>query len=147
MIILASVALVTILIRSAIKNTVTQTNTKIKISSIETHAKGVETQVEEVSSELGAVKTEIDDIRAMLVSVLALIKAECASVDALKNNSETSLKITEETALQIFQLINIAMDRKVPSVGSAARKVWYEDAVTKLKEKAGIAGEDGESVE
>jgi hypothetical protein len=140
---LAFVALVVFLIRSTVKNTLTQTNTKIKIGAIESHAAGVEAQVKENKAELDAIKAEADELREMLGTILELITIEREAVDSLKANSDTSLKVTEESAFQILQLLNIAMDRKVPIVNEAARKLWYQDAVAKVKARAGLTDQTG----
>lgn len=142
---LGFLALIVILIRGSVKNTITQTNMKIKIASVETHAAGVEKQVEEQKQQLIEIKAEADELRAMLVSVIDILSTEAAAVDSLKANSETSLQVTEESALQILQLLNIAMDRKVPIASEKARKLWYEDAVAKVKAKAGIGEQTGDT--
>ena len=163
---LGFVALLVFLIRSLIKNTLTQTNTKLKLADIDDHQMASDRKLEsldadskEIKELIGGVKAllegeseelkrENEDLKELLVAVRGLIENESAAVDSLKANSETSLKVTEESALQILQLINIAMDRKVPITTREARKLWYSDAVAKVKAKAGLtdaeAGESGE---
>lgn len=140
---LAFVALVVFLIRSVIKNTLTQTNTKIKMASIEEHAKGVEKQGEELTVKFTALKEEADEMRETLDTVLQLLMSEAEAVGSLKSNSDTSLKLSEESAFQILQLLNIAMDRKVPTVTPEARKLWYDNSVAKLKKTVGEADKPG----
>ena len=140
---LAFVALVVFLIRSVIKNTLTQTNTKIKMASIEEHAKGVEKQGEELTVKFTALKEEADEMRETLDTVLQLLMSEAEAVGSLKSNSDTSLKLSEESAFQILQLLNIAMDRKVPVVTPEARKLWYGNSVAKLKKVAGVTDKSG----
>lgn len=142
---LGFLALIVILIRNSIKNTLTQTNTKIRIGAVEDNVAGVEKQVGEQKQQLIEIKAEADELRAMLVSVIDMLTTETAAVDSLKANSETSLQVTEESALQILQLLNIAMDRKVPIASEKARKLWYEDAVAKVKAKAGIGEQAGDT--
>lgn len=163
---LGFVALMVFLIRSAIKNTLTQTNTKLKLADIDDHQLASDKKLlaldadnKEIKELVGDVKAmlegkseelkrENEELKALLETVRGLIEGESAAVDSLKANSETSLKVTEESALQILQLLNIAMDRKVPIATKEARKLWYDDAVAKVKAKAGIAdteaGERGE---
>lgn len=163
---LGFVALMVFLIRSLIKNTLTQTNTKLKLADIDDHQMASDRKLEsldadnkEIKELIGGVKAllegeseelkrENEGLKELLVAVRDLIENESAAVDSLKANSETSLKVTEESALQILQLINIAMDRKVPITTREARKLWYDDAVAKVKAKAGLtdaeAGESGE---
>ena len=140
---LAFVALVVFLIRSVIKNTLTQTNTKIKMASIEEHAKGVEKQGEELKVQFTALKEEADEMRETLDTVLQLLMSEAEAVGSLKSNSDTSLKLSEESAFQILQLLNIAMDRKVPTVTPEARNLWYDNSVAKLKKVAGVTDKSG----
>lgn len=140
---LAFVALVVFLIRSVIKNTLTQTNTKIKMASIEEHAMGVEKQGEELKVQFTALKEEADEMRETLATVLQLLMSEVEAVGSLKSNSDTSLKLSEESAFQILQLLNIAMDRKVPTVTPEARKLWYDNSVAKLKKVAGVTDKSG----
>ena len=140
---LAFVALVVFLIRSVIKNTLTQTNTKIKMASIEEHAKGVEKQGEELKVQFTALKEEADEMRETLDTVLQLLMSAAEAVGSLKSNSDTSLKLSEESAFQILQLLNIAMDRKVPTVTPEARKLWYDNSVAKLKKVAGVTDKSG----
>lgn len=140
---LAFVALVVFLIRSVIKNTLTQTNTKIKIAAIESHASGVEEKVMEQKAELDEIKAEALEMREILDTILQTLIAESEAVGSLKENSDTSLKLSEESAFQILQLLNIAMDRKVPAVTPEARKLWYDNSVAKLKKAAGLTDKSG----
>ena len=55
------------------------------------------------------------------------------TVGKVESNSDTSLKLSEETALQILQLLNIAMDRKVPITTAEARQIWYEHTQNRIK--------------
>ncbi len=154
---LGFIALVAFLIRCIIRNALTQTNTKLKLKDIDEHEQAtdrklelVDTDNKEIINLLGGIKEllegesaelkrENDDLKAILELIREAIASESAAVDSLKANSETSLKVTEESSLQILQLLNIAMNRKVPTVSEGARKVWYEDAVAKVKAKAGIS--------
>ena len=154
---LGFIALVAFLIRCIIRNALTQTNTKLKLKDIDEHEQAVDGKLElvdtdnkEIISLLGGIKEllegesaelkrENEDLKALLELIREAIASESEAVDSLKANSETSLKVTEESSLQILQLLNIAMNRKVPTVSEGARKVWYEDAVAKVKAKAGIS--------
>lgn len=154
---LGFIALVAFLIRCIIRNALTQTNTKLKLKDIDEHEQEtdrklelVDTDNKEIINLLGGIKEllegesaelkrENEDLKALLELIREAIASESAAVDSLKANSETSLKVTEESSLQILQLLNIAMNRKVPTVSEGARKVWYEDAVAKVKARAGIS--------
>lgn len=152
----AFIALIAFIIRCLIKNVLVQTNTKLKLKDIDEHEAATSGKLDEIKillgeikekeAELDEIKGENEELKGLLQNVKTLIEGESAAVDSLKANSETSLKVTEETALQIVQLLNIAMDRKVPIASAGARKLWYEDSVQKIKEKAGLIGaKDGES--
>lgn len=154
---LGFIALVAFLIRCIIRNALTQTNTKLKLKDIDEHEQEtdrklelVDTDNKEIINLLGGIKEllegesaelkrENDDLKEILQLIKEAIANESAAVDSLKANSETSLKVTEESALQILQLLNIAMDRKVPITTKEARKLWYDDAVAKVKAKAGTS--------
>ena len=86
---------------------------------------------------------EADEMRETLDTVLQLLMSEAEAVGSLKSNSDTSLKLSEESAFQILQLLNIAMDRKVPTVTPEARKLWYDNSVAKLKKVAGVTDKSG----
>ena len=161
---LGFIALVAFLIRCLIRNALTQTNTKLKLNDLDKHGKEMDGKLEvvdadnkEIISLLGGIKEllegesaetrrENEDLKARMEVIREAIADESAAVDSLKANSETSLNVTEESALQILQLLNIAMGRKVPTVTEGARRVWYDDAVAKIKAKAEIS-DDGEQTE
>ena len=148
LILLMLAAVAGVLIRCLIKNAMTQTNNKLKFKAINKHEedtclklgeiKILLEEIKEKEAELDELKGENKELKELLQSIKELIEGESAAVDSLKANSETSLKVNEETALQIVQLLNIAMDRKVPIVSASARKLWYESTILKIKEKAGL---------
>ena len=148
LILLVLAAVAGVIIRCLIKNAMTQTNNKLKFKEINEHEEETCLKLDEIKILLGEIKEkeaelykierENEELKGLIQNVIALIEGESAAVDSLKANSETSLKVNEETALQIVQLLNIAMDRKVPIASAGARKLWYEDAITKIKEKAGM---------
>lgn len=148
LILLMLAAVAGVLIRCLIKNAMTQTNNKLKFKAINEHEEKTCLELDEIKillkeikekeAELDELKGENKELKELLQSIKELIEGESAAVDSLKANSETSLKVNEETALQIVQLLNIAMDRKVPIASAGARKLWYEDTITKIKEKAGM---------
>lgn len=155
LILLMLAAVAGVLIRCLIKNAMTQTNNKLKFKAINEHEeetclkldeiKILLEEIKEKEAELDELKGENKELKELLQSIKELIEGESAAVDSLKANSETSLKVNEETALQIVQLLNIAMDRKVPIASAGARKLWYEDTVKKIKEKAGLPVADAKS--
>ena len=75
----------------------------------------------------------VDELK--LMTDMLSTKVECLSkiAEKMEKNSDTSLKMTEESALQILQLLNIALDRKVPITSKEARQIWYEHTQNNIK--------------
>lgn len=75
----------------------------------------------------------VDELK--LMTDMLSTKVECLSkiAEKMEKNSDTSLKMTEESALQILQLLNIALDRKVPITSKEARQMWYEHTQNNIK--------------
>ena len=96
-----------------------------------------------LASSVKLVMVESNIIHTVMHTVLQLLMSEAEAVGSLKSNSDTSLKLSEESAFQILQLLNIAMDRKVPTVTPEARKLWYDNSVAKLKKVAGVTDKSG----
>lgn len=162
LIVLMLIALAIFLIRGQIKNTSAQATTKANIIDIKKNEAEIAGKVNEANTKLaelerehGDIKLEMDEIYEVAKAMLQIVeesKAEAdkiyelavlmlSNVDMLKANSEASLNTNKEQALQTVQLLNIAMGRQLPKVSESTRKVWYDDAVAKIKEKAGISGE------
>lgn len=142
-IVLAIIALVVFLIRSVIKNTVTQTNTKLRMASIESHAAAVEKQVAVNAEKIAEVEVKTDEVMLALEEVLQILGEEKEIVGSLQEDSSASRKITEESAFQILELINIALDRKLPLVTPEARKVWFDNSLAKLRAKTNDNNSEG----
>ena len=50
-----------------------------------------------------------------------------------EENTETSLKINHNTALQVMQRLYIIIGRsKFPNASEAAKRLWYENAVNEV---------------
>lgn len=162
LVVLMFVALAVFLIRGLIKNTTAQATTKANIIDIKKNEAemlskmgAASTKLSEIEHEHSDIKLEMDEIRGMAEDMLKIVeesKAEAdkifemaalmlAAVDSLKANSESSLNVNKEQALQTVQLLNIAMGRQLPRVSESVRKVWYDDAVARIKDAAGVNGE------
>ena len=162
LIVLMLIALAIFLIRGQIKNTSAQATTKANIIDIKKNeaeitgkVNAANTKLAEIEREHGDIKLEMDEIYEVAKAMFKIVeesKAEAdkicemaalmlSAVDLLKANSEASLNVNREQALQTVQLLNIAMGRQMPRVSETTRKVWYEDSVAKIKEKAGISEE------
>jgi hypothetical protein len=156
------IALAIFLIRGQIKNTSNQATTKVNIIDIKKDAAEMHTKMHAATAKLDkigheheGIKLQMDEIYKMAADMLKIAEEAreteekicemaallLSAVDLLKENSETSLNVNREQALQTVQLLNIAMGRQLPRVSESTRKVWYEDAVAKIKESAGISGE------
>jgi hypothetical protein len=156
------VALAVFLIRGQIKNTSAQAATKANIIDIKKNEAEMRTAMSAATTKLSAIgrehesiKLQMDEIYQMAEDMLKNVEESMATadkicematlmlsaVDLLKANSETSLNVNREQALQTVQLLNIAMGRQMPRVSETTRKVWYEDAVAKIKESATVSDE------
>lgn len=162
LVVLMLVALAIFLIRGQIKNTSAQATTKANIIDIKKNEAEITGKVNAANAKLAAIehehediKLEMDAIHAMAEAMLKIVadsKAEAdkiyemavlmlSNVDSLKANSESALNVNKEQALQTVQLLNIAMGRQLPRVTDATRKVWYDDAVSRIKSAAGADSE------
>ncbi len=162
LVVLMLIALAIFLIRGQIKNTSAQATTKANIIDIKKNEAEMRTEMHAATTKLGeigheheGIKLEMDEIYKMAGDMLKIAEEARATeekicemaalmlsaVDLLKANSETSLNVNREQALQTVQLLNIAMGRQLPRVSESTRKVWYDDAVAKIKEKAGMTDE------
>jgi hypothetical protein len=156
------VALAVFLIRGQIKNTSAQAATKANIIDIKKNEAEMRTAMSAATTKLSAIgrehetiKLQMDEIYQMAEDMLKNVEESMATaekicematlmlsaVDLLKANSETSLNVNREQALQTVQLLNIAMGRQMPRVSDTTRKVWYEDAVAKIKETSTVSDE------
>ena len=163
LVVLMLVALAIFLIRGQIKNTSAQAATKANIIDIKKNEAEITGKVNAANLKLVGIekehediKLEMDAIHAMAEAMLKIVedsKAEAdkiyemavlmlSNVDSLKANSESALNVNKEQALQTVQLLNIAMGRQLPRVTDVTRKVWYDDAVARIKTAAGADGED-----
>lgn len=162
LVILMFLALITFLIRSLIKQTTTQTSIKANVADIKKNEEAIgklgESLIKHVTEVLARIDTlecENSELRDALVvqseviinavsDVLSAVNGGVEQITNIERNSETSVKVNEEQALQTVQLLNIAMGRQLPSPSNATRKLWYEDAVNKIKAAAGTKEASGD---
>jgi hypothetical protein len=90
-------------------------------------------QIETLKTENAEQQKQIASLEEKATQLAEAIKALIETVGKVESNSDTSLKLSEETALQILQLLNIAMDRKVPITTAEARQIWYEHTQNRIK--------------
>ena len=75
----------------------------------------------------------VDELKMTADLLAAKVEYLSKIAEKMEKNSDTSLKMTEESALQILQLLNIALDRKVPITSKEARQMWYEHTQNNIK--------------
>lgn len=155
LVILMFLALITFLIRSLIKQTGTQASIKANVADIKKNEEAIGKlgevlikHVTEVLARIDTIEIENSELRDALAlqseliinavsDVLSAVNGGVEQISNIERNSETSVKVTEEQALNIIQLLYIAMGRQLPNPSGATRKLWYEDAVNKIKAAAG----------
>jgi hypothetical protein len=155
LVILMFLALITFLIRSLIKQTGTQASIKANVADIKKNEEAIGKlgevlikHVTEVLARIDTIEIENSELRDALAlqseliinavsDVLSAVNGGVEQISNIERNSETSVKVNEEQALHTIQLLNIAMGRQLPNVSGATRKLWYEDAVNKIKAAAG----------
>ena len=91
---------------------------------------------------IGVIKA-LEEKDAALEAEVIRLREQAAELtkaaDEVKKNTESALNITQESALQITQLLCIALDKgKLPLVSSEAKKMWYDNAQARIKAAAGI---------
>lgn len=157
-------ALLVFIIRGLIKNTSAQAATKANIVDIKQNQAEISEDVTKAKKKLSTIegdhveiKAEMEGLRALaeemhevveagkqgIEEIHKMAEAMTVAVEIIKTNSESAVKVNEEQALQVVQLLNIAMGRKLPSVSGATRKVWYEESVQNIKKAAGDVGTEG----
>ena len=87
----------------------------------------------ELKDEIGKLRSELSKLKTEIGGFSKNAEALTAVIGKVEANSGVSLKITEENALQILQLLNIALDRKVPITSAEARQIWYEHTQNRIK--------------
>lgn len=151
MVVLLIIALIGVLIKRVLKDAITVQRIKISIEEIVKALNGDEKdengmavsirgligekngQIEALEAQNKAQKEQIVSLENKAEKLTGVITALDSAIGKIQSNSDTSLKLTEETTLQILQLINIAMDRKVPVTSKEARQIWYEATQNKIK--------------
>ena len=151
--------LVIFIIRGLIKNTIAQSATKANITDIKTvlginkdtgksetldglkadilglkkNAERVETELAEVNTKCEMTQETTDMALSKVEDILEKAIDMLDKVEVIERNSANALKVNVEQALETVELLNIAMGRKLPTVSEATRKVWRDNAVSKIK--------------
>lgn len=149
------IALVVFIIRWIVHNMSQLRTLKMNVTSLKKSVDGDDSEEGKASSLRALITAKNDEIKALeekdaeLEKEVINLREEAARLTKeaaeVKKNTESALNITQESALQIAQLLCIAMDKgKMPVVSKEARELWYSNAQTKIKAAAGM-GEGGES--
>ena len=158
--VLMLLALVIFLIRGLIKNTTAQATTRAnikdiketeevtakrltehgaKLTGIENEHAEIKLQIDEINARCEVTQRIVDEGLKKIEDILIMAIAMTDKVDVIKENSDSALRVNVEQALETVELLNIAMGRKLPSVSESTRKVWRDNAVSKIK---AFVGED-----
>lgn len=86
-----------------------------------------------LGNEHAGLEKRVDELKLTADLLTAKVEYLSKIAEKMEKNSDTSLKMTEESALQILQLLNIALDRKVPITSKEARQMWYEHTQNNIK--------------
>ena len=159
LVVLMLMLLVIFIIRGLIKNTIAQSATKANITDIKTvlginkdtgksetldglkadilglkkNAERVETELAEVNTKCEMTQETTDMALSKVEDILEKAIDMLDKVEVIERNSANALKVNVEQALETVELLNIAMGRKLPTVSEATRKVWRDNAVSKIK--------------
>ena len=148
------IALVVFIIRWIVHNMSQLRMLKMNVTSLKKSVDGDDSEEGKALSLRSLITAKNDEIKALEEKDAALeqevikLREEAAAVtraaEEVKKNTTNALSVTQESALQIAQLLCIAMDNgKMPIVTKEARELWYSNAQTKIKAAAGI--EESES--
>lgn len=159
LVVLMLMLLVIFIIRGLIKNTIAQSATKANITDIKTvlginkdtgksetldglkadilglkkNAERVETELAEVNTKCEMTQETTDMALSKVEDILEKAIDMLDKVEVIERNSANALKVNVEQALETVELLNIAMGRKLPTVSETTRKVWRDNAVSKIK--------------
>lgn len=146
---LVFVALVVFILRWIISNIGQMRTMKINLASLKKSVDGDDSEEGKASSLRALITAKNDEIKALedkdaeLEREVIKLREEAARLTKeaaeVKKNTESALNVIQETALQIAQLLCIAMDNgKMPVMSKDARQIWYATSQTKIKAAAGI---------
>ena len=159
LVILIIVAIIGFMLKWIVSNIGQIRALKMDVRGIKNSIEGDENGEGKATSLRGLITAKNDEIKALKDKDAALeaevikLREEAArlTIEAgeVKKNTESALTVTQETALQIAQLLYIALDKgKMPVVSSEAKKIWYENFQSKIKATIGEGGEpDAETSE
>lgn len=148
LIILLIVALIVFMLKWIISNMGQLRTLKMNVASLKKSVDGDDSEGGTLSlrSLIAAKNGEIkalEDKDAELEKEVIKLREEAARLTKeaaeVKKNTESALNVIQETALQIAQLLCIAMENgKTPILSKEARKIWLENTQVKIKAAGNI---------
>lgn len=147
LIILVFIAIIVVLIKSIISNMGQLRVLKMRVAGL---CKSVDGDgAGEGDSLRSLISAKNDEIKALeekdaeLEKEVIKLREEAARLTKeaaeVKKNTESALNVIQETALQIAQLLCIAMENgKTPILSKEARKIWLENTQVKIKAAGNI---------
>ncbi len=91
-----------------------------------------------------ALERENAEIKSELVLLCERDEELTLMASEVKKNTESALNITQETALQIAQLLCIAMDNgKLPLMSKEAKQIWLANTQARIKAAGAVKDAEG----
>lgn len=148
LIILLFVALIVFMLKWIISNMGQLRTLKMNVASLKKSVDGDDSEDGTLSlrslitAKNGEIKA-LEDKDAELEKEVIKLREEAARLTReaaeVKKNTESALNVIQETALQIAQLLCIAMENgKTPILSKEARKIWLENTQVKIKAAGNI---------
>jgi hypothetical protein len=108
-------------------------------------AKSLRTLICAKNDEIKALEEKEAALEAAVQQLIGETEKVLSETSKVTKNTEIALGITQETALQIAQLLSIALDKgKMPVVSKEARKIWYDNFQSRVK-AATVEGGDSDA--
>jgi peptidoglycan hydrolase CwlO-like protein len=156
-------ALIAFILRWIISNMGQMRAMKLNLASLKKSVDGDDSEEGKAFSLRGLITAKNDEIKALeekdsaieseVIKLREQAERLTQSAEEVLNNSKSALKITQEIAIQIAQLLCIAMEKgKMPVLSSEARRIWFENTqanilgVTEGNEDGSKADEDIQEV-
>jgi hypothetical protein len=157
------VALIVFILRWIISNMGQMRTMKLNLASLKKSVDGDDSEEGKAFSLRSLITAKNDEIKALeekdsaieseVIKLREQAERLTQSAEEVLNNSKSALNITQETAIQIAQLLCIAMEKgKMPVLSSEARRIWFENTqanilgVTEGNEDGSKADEDIQEV-
>jgi hypothetical protein len=132
------VALIVFILRWIISNMGQMRTMKLNLASLKKSVDGDDSEEGKAFSLRSLITAKNDEIKALeekdsaieseVIKLREQAERLTQSAEEVLNNSKSALNITQETSIQIAQLLCIAMEKgKMPVLSSEARRIWFEN--------------------